>query len=187
MSTSTPVGSLTPLPVGNWQADTLHSSVGFAVTHMGISTFRGRFEHLDATLTVDEDGRAQLAGDVRADSIAVKDQNLQGHLSSPEFFDTERFPELRFASSSIRREGDDLTLEGELTIKDQTHAIEAHGSITDPSETLGGAVKLGVTLETVLDRTQYGLNWQAPLPKGGLALANEVTLTIELEFARSEA
>ncbi len=80
-----------------------------------------------------------------------------------------------------------MTLEGELTIKDQTHPIEARGSITDPAETLGGAIKLGLTLETTIDRTQYGLSWNAELPKGGVALDNEVKLTIELELARAEA
>ncbi len=186
-TTSLPVDPGTQLPIGTWQADTVHSSVGFAVTHMGVSTFRGRFERLEATLTVGEDGSAQLVGSAHADSLAVKDENLQAHLSSPEFFDTERYPELHFASSSIRRDrdGNGVTLEGELTIKDQTHAIEARGSITDPSETLGGAVKLGLTLETVIDRTQYGLSWNAPLPSGGVALANDVQLTIELELAQA--
>lgn len=187
MSTSSPVDSVTQLPVGTWQADTLHSSIGFAVRHMGVSTFRGRFDHLEARLTVAQDASAQLTGSVRADSIVVKDENLQAHLSSPDFFDTERYPELRFASSSLRRDGHEVTLEGELTIKDQTHPIEARGSITDPAETLGGAIKLGLTLETTIDRTQYGLSWNAELPKGGMALDNEVKLTIELELASAEA
>ncbi len=186
MPDSTAVASSTQLPVGTWQSDATHSSAGFAVKHMGISTFRGRFEHLDATLTVTEDGTARLVGDVHADSIHVKDENLQGHLSSPDFFDTERYPELRFVSSTIRREGDDVVLEGQMTIKDQTHPIEARGTITDPAETLGGVIKLGLTLETVVDRTRYGLSWNAPLPKGGFALAADVKLTVELELAQAE-
>jgi polyisoprenoid-binding protein YceI len=176
----------TQLPVGAWKLDPTHSSASFAVKHMVVATFRGRFEKLDATLTVSEDGSAELLGTVAADSIVVKDENLQAHLGSPDFFDTERYPELRFSSSSLRRDGDELVLDGALTIKGHTHAVEARGTITDPHETLGGAIKIGVTLETVIDRTQFGLEWNAPLPKGGFALADDVKLTVELELARAE-
>jgi polyisoprenoid-binding protein YceI len=174
----------TKLPVGTWKLDPTHSSASFAVKHMVVATFRGRFENIDATLTVGEDGAGRLEGTVDASSIVVKDENLQAHLGSPDFFDTERYPQLRFSSDAIRRDGEELVLDGELTIKDQTHAVEARGTITDPHETLGGAIKIGVTLETVIDRTQFGLEWNAPLPKGGFALANDVKLTVELELAQ---
>jgi polyisoprenoid-binding protein YceI len=182
--TPTAVDTVTNLPVGTWKADPTHSSANFAVKHMVVATFRGRFEDLDAALTVDEDGSARLTGSVSAGSIVVKDENLQAHLGSPDFFDVERYPELRFVSTSIRRNGEELVLDGELTIKDQTHPVEARGTITDPTETLGGAVKIGLTLETVIDRTKFGLNWNAPLPKGGVAVADDVKLTVELELAQ---
>jgi polyisoprenoid-binding protein YceI len=181
---ATATDTQTKLPVGTWKIDPTHSSASFAVKHMVVATFRGRFEQIDATLTVDEDGKARLDGTVDASSIVVKDENLQAHLGSPDFFDTERYPQLRFSSESIRRDGEELVLDGELTVKDHTHAVEARGTITDPHETLGGAIKIGVTLETVIDRTQFGLEWNAPLPKGGFALANDVKLTVELELAQ---
>src|SRR5215471_17479098 len=124
MST-TAADTLTGLPAGTWTLDPTHSSASFAVKHMGVSTFRGRFEDFDARLSVSEEGAAELLGTVRADSIAVKDENLQAHLGSPDFFDTERYPELRFVSSSLRRQGDRLIADGELTIKGQTHPVEA--------------------------------------------------------------
>jgi polyisoprenoid-binding protein YceI len=184
---ATAVDTATRLPVGTWKSDPTHSSAGFAVKHMLVATFRGRFEDLDATLTVGEDGAGELTGTVDASTIVVKDENLQAHLGSPDFFDTERYPQLRFATASIRRDGEQLVIEGELTIKDRTHAVEARGTITDPAETLGGAIKIGLTLETVIDRTKFGLDWNAPLPKGGFALADDVKLTVELELARAEA
>jgi polyisoprenoid-binding protein YceI len=182
---ATATDTLTGLPVGTWKLDPTHSSAGFAVKHMGVSTFRGRFEDFDAHLQVSEDGAAELVGTVQADSIVAKDENLQAHLGSPDFFDTERYPELRFVTRSLRRDGEQLIASGELTIKDQTQPVEARGTITGPTETLGGAVKIGLTLETVIDRTRFGLNWNAPLPKGGLALANEVKLTVELELVNA--
>ena len=176
----------TQLPVGTWQSDPTHSSASFAVKHMVVANFRGRFDDVAATLTVAPDGSAELSGAVRADSIVVKDENLQAHLGAPDFFDTERYPEIRFVSNSIRRNGEELVLEGDLTIKDQTHAVEARGTITDPVETLGGAIKIGATIETVIDRTEFGLTWNAPLPKGGVAVSDEVKLSVELELARAE-
>ncbi|MCW3031276.1 MAG: polyisoprenoid-binding protein, partial [Solirubrobacterales bacterium] len=100
-----------------------------------------------------------------------------------DFFDTERYPEIGFTSNAVRREGDELIVDGELTIKGNAHPVEARGTITDPHETLGGAVKIGLTLDTVIDRTRFGLEWNAPLPKGGFAVADDVKLSVELELA----
>src|SRR5205807_3158677 len=126
----------------------------------------GRFEDFDATLTVDDGGSANLSGAVKVDSIEVKDENLKAHLGSPEFFDLERYPEIRFEASQIEiGDGGELKLAGDLTIKDQTHPVESTGTITGPTVTLGDVTKVGLTLETIVDRTQYGLTWNAPLPK----------------------
>lgn len=176
--------SSTGLPLGTWTLDPTHSSASFAVRHMSVSTFRGRFEKFDATLIVEETS-AQLVGTVDAASIVVKDENLQAHLGSPEFFDLERYPQISFRSESIRREGDELIVDGRLTIKDQTHPIEGRGTLAGPAVTLGDATKLGVTLDTVLDRTEFGLTFNAPLPQGGVAVDNEVRLTVDLELVRS--
>jgi polyisoprenoid-binding protein YceI len=184
MSVTEAPSSTTGLPVGTWKLDPTHSSASFAVKHMVVATFRGRFENFDATLTVDEHS-AELVGTVDATSIVVKDENLQGHLAAPDFFDVERYPEIAFRSTGIRRNGDELVVDGELTIKDTTHPVEARGTIAGPAVTLGDLTKLGLTLETVVDRTQYGLNWNAPLPKGGFAVENEVKLTVELELVQS--
>jgi polyisoprenoid-binding protein YceI len=167
-----------------WTVDPVHSTVGFAVKHMVVSTFRGRFEDYDATLTAAEDGTLRLEGRVRADSIAVKDDTLAAHLRAPDFFDTERHPYVTFSSTFVRAAGGELTVDGELTIKGHTRPLQARGSITEPQVTLGDLEKVGLELEATVDRTEYGLDWNAPLPKGGLALAHEVQLQIGLELAR---
>ena len=177
----------TVAPTGTWALDTTHSSASFAVKHMVVATFRGVFDEFDASLVVDEAGEATLTGTVKADSIVVKDENLGGHLKSPDFFDTERYADITYVSKAIRREGDEVVVDGELTIKGNTHPVEARGTITDPAITLGDVEKLGLTLEAVIDRTQFGLEWNAPLPKGGFALAHDVKLTVELELAKVEA
>lgn len=175
-----------PIPAGStWAVDTVHSTVGFAVKHMVVATFRGRFERYDATLTAAEDGSLRLTGSVAADSIAVKDENLAAHLQAPDFFDIERFPQVTFDSTLVRTEGGELIVDGELTIKGITRAIEARGTITEPAVTFGDVEKIGVELEAIVDRTEYGLSWNAPLPKGGFALANEVKPIVTLELARA--
>ena len=180
MSTAT-----TQLPVGTWTADTVHSSVGFAVKHMVVSTFRGRFEDYAATLTSTEDGTLRLEGSVKAGSIVVKDENLAAHLSSPEFFDTDRHPEITFTSTLVRADDGELIVDGELTIKGHTRPIEARGTLTEPVVTFGDLEKVGLELEASVDRTEYGLDWNAPLPKGGFALDNEVKLIVSLELLKA--
>jgi polyisoprenoid-binding protein YceI len=171
------------VPTGTWTADPIHSSIGFSVTHMQVDTFTGSFTAFDATLAVD--GEPRLSGRARVESIVTKDENLNAHLLSPEFFDVDRFPELRFESTSIRREGDALTVDGELTIRGVTRPVELHGSITGPITDPYGRERLGLVLEAVVDRTEFGLSWNAELPAGGRVLADEVTLTARLALVRS--
>jgi polyisoprenoid-binding protein YceI len=171
----------TAIPAGTYSTDGVHSSAGFAVKHM-LATFRGAFGTVNATVTVDEDGSARLTGSVPVDSVIVKDENLQAHLQSPEFFDAEQYPEIRFDSVELTVDGPAATLTGDLTIKGNTERITAEGSVVGPIEDPFGNTKLGLQFETVVDRTKFGLNWNAPLPKGGFMLANDVTLSVDLEL-----
>jgi polyisoprenoid-binding protein YceI len=173
------------ISAGTWSIDKVHSHIGFAVKHMVVSTFRSRFEDYDGALTVGEDGTQTLEGHVNVDSIVVKDENLAGHLKAPDFFDSERYPQIRFRSTAVRvQDSGQLEVEGELTIKDHTHNVTARGTINGPHEDIAGNDKLGVELETVVDRREFGLEWNAPLPKGGFAVDNDVKLEVSLELVR---
>ena len=178
------VATQNSISTGTWDIDKVHSHVGFAVKHMVVSNFRGRFEDYDGALTVGEDGEPQLEGTVAVDSIVVKDENLAGHLKSPDFFDTANHPEMRFRSTAVRLNGGELEVDGELTIKGRTNNVSARGTITGPHEDIAGNEKVGVELETVIDRREYGLEWNAPLPKGGFAVDNDVKLEVSLELVR---
>jgi polyisoprenoid-binding protein YceI len=152
---------------------------------MVVATFRGSFDDFEVKLE-NEDGEPKLHGAVRVESVQVRDENLNAHLLSPDFFDAERHPEIMFASTGIRVEGDDLVVDGDLTIKGTTRNIEAHGQLTGPIEHPAGGERIGIDLETTVDRTEFGLNWNAPLPRGGFAVENDVTLTVHLELAKEE-
>jgi polyisoprenoid-binding protein YceI len=176
--------TLTAIPAGTWKDDGVHSSAGFAVNHL-LSTFRGSFPKFTAELTVGEDGAARLVGSVPVAGVAVKDENLAAHLQSPEFFDAEQHPYITFESTEIAVDGPNVTVTGDLTIKGHTERVTAQGSLVGPVEDPFGVTKLGLQLETVVDRTKYDMNWNAPLPKGGFMLADDVTLTVNVELAKS--
>jgi len=175
------------IPTGTYAADFIHSTIGFEVKHMVVATFRGQFDEYQASLNVDENGEAKLVGVVETGSVNVKDDNLAGHLQSPDFFDAERTPQLRFESTRFDVEDGRVSLAGDLTIKGHTEQVDATGLITEVVEDIGGNQKVGLSLETVIDRTKFGLNWNAPLPKGGVAVSNDVKLVIELELMKVEA
>ena len=169
-STETQVG----IPTGTWQADTVHSRIAFEVPY-AVATFTGEVPDFEASLV---DGA--LKGVARINSITVKEENLQAHLLSPEFFDAERHPEVTFVSSAIRRDGDQVEIDGELTMKGITRPATLTGTATGPTVDHFGATRLGLKLETVVDRTQFDMNWNMPLPNGEPALANAVTLKADL-------
>jgi polyisoprenoid-binding protein YceI len=161
---------------GNWQLNTVHSSAEFSLRYM-VATFRGSFGEIDAALDGDV-----LAGSVKVASVQVRDPNLTAHLQSPEFFDAERYPVISFRSDPLVIDGDSVTLDGELTLKGVTKPVHATGTVVGPAVDFMGRTRLGFSLETTISRNDYGVSFNAPLPTGEMALADEVTLTIELEF-----
>ena len=181
---STIAATQTQLPTGTWNVDPVHSQVGFAVDYL-VGTFRGSFSPVTGTLAVAEDGTAELRGSAQASSIKVQDENLSTHLLSPDFFDTERTPEIGFSATDIRRSGADVTVNGTLTIKGITQPVELTGTISDPIEDAYGNDRIALNLETTIDRTQFGLNWNLALPTGKPALANDVQLTAELFLVKA--
>jgi polyisoprenoid-binding protein YceI len=166
------------LPTGTWTLDPVHSTIGFELPYLA-GIFRGQFRDVEAKLTADS-----LSGSARVASIDVKDENLVAHLQSPEFFDVERHPELRFVSNSIERSGDDVTVRGDITIRGTTRPVALTGTIAGPFTDAFERERLNLKLETTVDRTEFGLNWNMPLPNGEPALQHEVTLVAELYFVR---
>ena len=166
------------VPAGTWTVDKVHSDVAFAVKYLA-GTFTGGFTDFDAELS---DG--VLRGSAKVASVQVKEPNLASHLQAPDFFDAERHPEISFESGDIRREGDRLTIDGEITIKGHTEPVEITGVITEPINDPYGGERFGLQLEAKIDRTKFGVNWNNPLPSGDAALSNEVTLIAELQLSK---
>ncbi len=166
----------TPL-AGTFNADPVHSSFGFAVRYQGVSLFKGTLDEVNATLA---DGKLEGAAKVESISIRTPEQ-FRAHVLSEEFFDAANHPEVTFVSSSVDVAGDStVEIKGDLTIKGITNPVTAKGTWVAPAADAFGSTRAHLNVEAVIDRTQWEMNWNAPLPSGGKALANDVTLTIEL-------
>lgn len=170
----------TRIPTGTWTLDPVHSSVGFGVNYSGVGTFRGTFAGFDATLV---EGR--LNGIAKVASVKVDDDNLTGHLQSPDFFDAEQYPELRFVSSTIERDGERVSIQGDLTLRGVTHPVEISGTVTGPLENAYGQQRIGFDLETAVNRQDYGLTWNMELPGGSQALGDDVVITANLALVQA--
>jgi len=171
------------VPAGTWTADPVHSNVSFEVAYAGVNTFRGGFRDFSATLE-----GSTLEGSAQVASVDVKDEQLNGHLQTPDFFDAQRYPEIAFKATELTRSGDTVTGKGELTIKGVTEPITLEGTIAPaPSVDPFGRERLGLRLESQIDRTRYGVSWNAPNQGGGDYLGTDVKLVAELALVKAEA
>ena len=168
-----------PLLAGNYNADPVHSSFGFAVRYQGVSLFKGTLSDVVASVT---DGRLEGTAQVESISIRTPDQFRQ-HVLGGEFFDAANHPEVRFTSSDVElREDGTVSVAGELTIRGITRPVQATGTWIAPAADAFGNTRGHLNLEAVIDRTEFDMNWNMALPSGGNVLANDVTLTVELSL-----
>ena len=168
------------VPTDTYNLDPVHSNIGFAVRFNGVSIFRGQFEQVEATL---EDG--VLIGTAQAESIKTAIPQLHAQLVAPEFFDVERTPTITFRSTDIRIADDSsVEVDGELEIRGVAKPVTASGRFSSGVGMTGSEV-VGFELEAQVDRREYGLNWQQPLPGGGEALGWDVSLEVHLQLAKA--
>ena len=172
------------LPDGTYAVDPAHSSVGFDVKHLGIATVHGRFTVISGTLIGGEEPR--LEGVVDLTSATTDDEQRDTHLASPDFFDVGRFPQATFRSTSIEDLGNGaVRVAGDLTLKVVTKQIELTGSSAGPARDPWGNERLGLELTGVVDRNEFGVTWNAPLPGGGNLLPDDVKITIDVSAVKA--
>ena len=173
----------------NWKVDGSHSKLGFSVTHMMVAETEGKFKVFDGTASSKTEmdfTNAAISFTADAASINTEDAKRDGHLKSPDFFDVEKFPNLSFKSTSMRLDGKGKTsyiLEGDLTMHGVTKkvkflAIGAAKTVKDPY----GNIKNGFKVTGTVNRKDFGLNWNAALEAGGVAVSEEVQITLNIEL-----
>jgi len=158
--------------------DPAHSSAAFAVAHNGHALFRCWFTNIEGELS---DG--VLRGTVDVSSIAIGMEKFREHVLASEFFNAESAPKLRFESTRLELSGQDLEVHGSLTIREVTKPVVARGRATTAIDAFGQE-RLALSLGAVVDRRDFGMTWQMPLPGGGDALGHDVDITVELALTR---
>ncbi|HUO70049.1 MAG TPA: YceI family protein [Solirubrobacteraceae bacterium] len=183
---STTVTTSTAIPSATWTIDPAHSKVGFAVKHMGIATVRGEFTDFEGTLEIGEDlSNARAYGTVKVESVDTNEPQRDAHLRSPDFFDADQYPELRFESTSIEAlDEDSYRITGRLTIHGITNEIvlhaEAQGTDTDP----WGNERLGLEVIGQLSRGDYGMTFNQALGSGNMLVADKVKLVLDISAVK---
>ncbi len=183
MTTSTP-HTIPGYAVGTWAVDAAHSEIGFSVRHLAISKVKGGFEKFDITVVTTEnplDARISVSIDVA--SVNTRQEQRDNHLRTSDFFAIDEHPTIEFVSSAIRVDGDDWTIDGDLTMRGVTKPATFTGEFGGIIVNGYGQTVAGGTFTTKINRHDFGVSWNAAVEAGGLTLGDEVTITVDAQVA----
>lgn len=172
-----------------WNIDVSHSGIHFTIRHLVFSKVRGLFSRWQGAIDLDDADptRSRVDVGIEAASIDTREPKRDDHLRSPDFFDVNRFPELRFVSTRIEKNSDRYALHGDLTIRDVTRPItldaEILGGVRDP----WGNERMSFSARASLDRRDFGLTWNQALEAGGLVVGEKVEIELEIEAIKEKA
>ena len=166
---------------GTYAIDPAHSTITFTVRHMVVAKVRGTIEQLEGTIVLAEDVEDSTAeATLDPTTISTGNADRDAHLRSGDFFATDEHPEWTFRSTGVRREGDDLLLDGELTMrgvtKPVTLTLEFGGFVPD----LSGGVRVGASARTRIKRSEFGITWNQGLEAGGVMVSDDVDVELEI-------
>lgn len=170
-----------------WKIDLSHSQIQFTVRHMMISNVRGRFENFSGTVDFDENDptRSTIDMQIEAASVNTRDTNRDNHLKSPDFLNAEQYPYLTFKSKRVEKVDDSHgRIVGDLTIRDVTNEVVLDVEYNGQSKSPWGTISAGASAHTKIDRTAWGLGWNAPLETGGLLVGNDIKIDIDIEIIK---
>jgi polyisoprenoid-binding protein YceI len=173
-----------------WCADTykidpVHSSVGFAVSHMVISTVKGKFDEFNGTVTVDNSQVQTAQGTIQTKSVNTGVEGRDKDLRSANFFDVEKYPTITFQTKSATKEGENTVLVGDFTMHGVTKALSLPVKVKGPIKDPWGNMRIGLEANTKVNRKDFGLTYNKALETGGLVVGDEVEIQINAEAVRS--
>ncbi len=172
-----------------WGLDSAHSDITFKVKHMMIANVTGSFTkfNVDATTEGNDFSKAKINFTADAASINTNNEQRDGHLKSPDFFDAEKFPNLKFESISMQKKSDeDYTLNGNLTIKDVTKPVTLEVNFGGIGNDPYGNTKAGFSITGKINRKDFGLTWNAALEAGGVMVGEELKIHSEIQLAKQK-
>jgi polyisoprenoid-binding protein YceI len=171
------------LAVDKYAIDHPHTTVGFSVKHMVITSVKGKFNEFDGAIMYDENDLTKTAvtGSIAVASINTGNEKRDSHLKSEEFFHAEKHPEITFASKRVIKREDGYVMIGDLTMRGVTKEIEIPfqvvGKITDPM----GNIRIGIQARATINRQDFGVSWSKALEGGGLIVGNDVKIELDVE------
>ena len=179
------------MPAIVYDIDPAHSSAHFSVRHMMISNVKGEFTKVSGTVTYDPDnpGASKVEATIDVASLHTRDEQRDGHLKSPDFFDAANYPEIKFVSQSVERHGDgEYLVKGDMTIHGVTKEVtlRVEGPTAEMKDPWGN-VKAGATATAKINRKDFGLVWNVALETGGVLVGEEVAISLEVELTRRAA
>lgn len=167
-----------------WNLDVEHSEVGFSVKHMMFANVKGSFRKVSGRITIDpaDITKSSVEAEIDAASIETRSEQRDGHLRSADFFDVEKFPTLTFRSTRVDAlSNKEFNVTGDLTIRDVTKQVVLHVTETGRGTDPWGGQRAGFSATTAVDRTAFGLTWNAALETGGVLVGNDIKILIEVE------
>ncbi len=171
----------------SWQIDSSHSHINFTARHMMISKVRGSFENFSGTVNFDEENPTNTTVNVEVDltSINTRDEQRDGHLKSPDFFDVENHPTMKFVSTRVEQiDENNGRLYGQLTIKDISKEVVLDVEYAGIAKSPWGTISAGFSATGSLNRKEWGLNWNQALETGGVLVGDKINIEIELELVK---
>ncbi len=167
----------------NYQIDPNHSEIAFSVRHLVISTVRGNFAEFSGTFSYNPEAVAEFSADVTVNvaSIDTRVEDRNAHLRSPDFFDAEQFPAITFKATGAEQDGDDVTIHGDLTMRDVTKPITLKGSVSGPVVDPWGNPRVGIVASGTINRQDWGVSWSQKLDNGGLVVSDTVKIDVNVE------
>jgi polyisoprenoid-binding protein YceI len=167
---------------GTWDIDTSHSDVSFTIRHMMVSKVRGRFGKFSGEIVTGENlADSTVTATIDATSIDTNNEQRDGHIRSADFFDVENHPEWTFRSTALRVDGEDLALDGELTIKGVTRPVTLALEVNGFGPDAWGGTRAGFSASTTIDRNDFGVDIKMPLDGGGVVVGDKVQIHLEIE------
>jgi polyisoprenoid-binding protein YceI len=169
-----------------WKLDSSHSSVGFSVPHLVVSSVDGRFKEATAKVSLDEADltKSQVSVEINTASVDTDDKKRDDHLKGPDFFDVTKFPKVTFKSTKIARAGAAYKLTGDLTIRDVTKSVTLDATLSRPVKTPWGNQARAATITGKIKRSDFGLKWNKALEAGGVLVGEDVTLDVKAEVTK---
>ena len=179
--------SFETIPTGDYRVDPAHSVIGFSIRHFEISFVRGRFKDFTSTIHFDADDvtKSTVQFTAKVESVDTGVAGRDNHLRTADFFDVAQFPEMTFKSTKVEKKGNGYLMHGDFTLKGVTKQISFPFNLMGAIKDNRGNVRFGVAAETKINRRDYGINWGAKMANGGLNVADEVMIDLQLEAVKA--